>query len=168
MQHLKLFSIRCSLVVVLISMSSCTSNSDDSHTTATTVVPPPPRQVLRIVSKPPPTTVGVATKPPEGADPTKPLLLFNLENGKTFHEGDDVLIDFAVANAKLKGDGGDYRIRYIIDDGQMQWIDRQQPIWLAGWVAGDHTIRLELIGPDGWPYPNGAANIVTRKIVVTK
>jgi hypothetical protein len=167
---LRIFAKGSSLAVS-VAMSSCVATGDASHTTATTVVPPPPRQELRIVVKPPPTTTGVVTKPLDGslhADPRKPLLLVNLKDGQTFHVGDDVLIDFAVANAKLKGDGGDYRVRYIIDDGEMQWIDQPQPLWLAGWLPGDHTIRLELIGPDGWPYQNGTANIVTRKIVVTK
>lgn len=81
--------------------------------------------------------------------------------------GHPVPIDFDVTNAKLKGDGGNFRVRYIVDDGQMQWLDESRPIWLSGWVPGEHMIRLELIGPDGWPYRNGNANIVTRKIWVT-
>ena len=65
-------------------------------------------------------------------DPAKPLLVFNLPNGKTFREGEEVVIDFSLANAKLKGDGGEYRVRYIVDDDEMQWIDR----WEAGRVDG--------------------------------
>ena len=53
-------------------------------------------------------------------DPAKPLLIFNLPDGKTFREGEEVVIDFSLANAKLKGDGGDYRVRYIVDDEEMQ------------------------------------------------
>jgi hypothetical protein len=164
--------VGCSLAIVSISMLSCTSNNDNKHTTATTLVPPPPHQVLRVVSKPQSTTSAVAAlkplDPSLNADPTKPLLRFNLENEKTFHVGEDVLIDFSVSNAKLKGDGGDFRVRYIIDDGEMKWVDKVAPFWLSGWVSGNHTIRLELIGPDDWPYRNGDANIVTREIVVEK
>ena len=101
-------------------------------------------------------------------EPAKPLLIFNLPDGKTFREGEEVVIDFSLANAKLKGDGGDYRVRYIVDDEEMQWIDRWEQIVLTGWTPGKHTIRLELVGPDGWPYHNGDYNIVTRELTVVK
>jgi hypothetical protein len=96
------------------------------------------------------------------------LLIFDLENGSTFHVGVDVPIDFCVTNAKLKGDGGEFRVRYIVDDDEMKWLDTANPISLRGWIPGKHTIRMELIGPDGWPYKNGNANIVTREITVVK
>jgi len=99
-------------------------------------------------------------------DPSKPLLIFNLPNGKTFREGEEVALDFSLANAKLKGDGGDFRVRYIVDDEEMQWIDRWEQVVLTGWLPGKHTIRLELVGPDGWPYKNGDYNVVTREITV--
>ena len=41
-----------------------------------------------------------------------------------------MVIDFSLANAKLKGDGGEYRVRYIVDDEDMQWIDRWEEIVL--------------------------------------
>jgi hypothetical protein len=50
----------------------------------------------------------------------------------------------------------------------MKWIDRWEEIVLTGWIPGKHTIRLELVGPDGWPYRNGDYNIVTREITVVK
>ena len=106
--------------------------------------------------------------PNKQVDPKKPLLIFNLPNGKTFREGEEVVIDFSLANAKLKGDGGDYRVRYIVDDEEMQWIDRWEQVVLTGWTPGKHTIRLELVGPDGWPYRNGDYNVVTRELTVTK
>jgi hypothetical protein len=102
------------------------------------------------------------------ADLNKPLLVFNLPNGKTFSEGDEVVIDFSLANAKLKGDGGDFRVRYFVDDDDMKWIDRWEQVALSGWIPGKHTIRLELVGPDGWPYRNGDYNIVTREITIAK
>ena len=101
-------------------------------------------------------------------DPKKPLLVFNLPNGKTFREGEPVMIDFSLANAKLKGDGGDYRVRYIVDDDEMQWIDAHEELVLTGWTPGKHTIRIELVGPDGWPYRNGDYNVVTRELTVVK
>jgi hypothetical protein len=77
-----------------------------------------------------------------------------------------LVIDFYLSNAKLKGDGGEYRVRYIIDDDDPQWIDKWEPVWLAGWIEGTHTVRLELIGPDGWPFLNGGYNIITREVSV--
>jgi hypothetical protein len=143
----------------------CSSN-DNAHTTATTIVSPPRQQILRIEPR---TARQVAAKPDDPklqVDIQKPLLIFNLPNGKTFREGEEVVIDFSLANAKLKGDGGEYRVRYIVDDDDMRWIDRWEQIALTGWIQGKHTIRLELIGPDGWPYRNGDYNIVTRELTV--
>jgi len=76
------------------------------------------------------------------------------------------MIDFSLSNAKLRVDGDEYRVRYIVDDDDPQWIDKWEPLWLAGWTEGKHTIRLELIGPDGWPVSNGGYNIITREISV--
>ena len=148
------------VVVVLVS-SACSGNGDGSHTTATTFVSPPPRQVLKAESRPAKQVPAL----PDDVETKEPLLIFYLPDGKTFREGEPVVIDFSLANAKLKGDGGDYRVRYIVDDDDMKWIDRSEQLVLTGWIAGKHTIRLELIGPDGWPYRN---NIVTREITVIK
>ena len=102
------------------------------------------------------------------ADPTKPIMIVTSPNRDTFREGEEVVIDFALANAKLKGDGGEYRVRYFVDDDDMQWIDRWEQVALTGWIAGKHTLRIELIGPDGWPYRNGDYGIVTREITIVK
>src|SRR5215213_7743240 len=144
---------------------ACSGNNENSHTTATTFVTPPPRQVLRAESRPAKQTPAKPDDPKLKVDLQKPLLVFNLPNGKTFREGEEVVIDFSLANAKLKGDGGDFRVRYFVDDDEMQWIDRWEQVALSGWVPGKHTIRLELIGPDGWPVPE---NILIREIMVVK
>jgi hypothetical protein len=153
---------------LLLTLASCSANNDNEHTTVTTVVPPPARQVLRIETRP---SKQVPAKPDDlklKVDPSKPLLIFNLENGKTFREGEEVAIDFSLANAKLKGDGGEFRVRYIVDDEEMRWIDRWEEVVLSNWLPGKHTIRLELVGPDGWPYRNGDYNVVTRELTITK
>ena len=158
------------LLVVLLLLSACGGGNESRHTTATTYVQPPPHQVLSVVSAP-----AVQTNTPSnsllddqsiGVDPNKPLLLLNLSNGAVFHVGDVVVLDFVVRNAKLRSEGGDFRLRYIIDDDDARWIDNPQPFGLSGWVPGKHIIRLELIGPDGWPYRNGNQNIITREISV--
>jgi hypothetical protein len=148
--------------------AACASNSDNEHTTATTFVSPPPRQMLRVETRPSQQTPAQPDEANKQVDPKKPLLSFNLPNGKTFREGEPVVIDFSLANAKLKDDGGDYRVRYIVDDDEMKWIDSQEQVVLTGWIPGKHTIRLELIGPDGWPYRNGDYNVVTRELTVMK
>ena len=155
------------IVIVALASFAC-SNNENAHTTATTFVSPPPRQVLRAESRPAKQVPAKPDDPNLKVDLRKPLLIFNLPNGKTFREGEEVVIDFSLANAKLKGDGGDYRVRYIVDDEDMKWIDASEQIVLTGWTPGKHTIRLELIGPDGWPYRNGDYNIVTRELMVTK
>lgn len=156
------------LVTCLVALAACSNNNDNAHTTATTVVAPPARQVLHAEARPAKQVPAKPDDPNLKGDPSRPLLIFNLPNGKTFRVGEEVVIDFSLANAKLKGDGGDYRVRYIVDGDEMHWIDRWEQIVLTGWVPGKHTLRLELIGPDGWPYRNGDYNIVTREFTVVK
>src|SRR4026207_920761 len=160
---------RLSIIILIAVVSfACSNNSDNAHTTATTYVPAPPHQVLHVETRPARQVLAQPDDPKLKVDPKKPLLVFNLPNGKTFREGEAVVIDFSLANAKLKGDGGDYRVRYIVDDDEMQWIDAHEELVLTGWTPGKHTIRIELIGPDGWPYRNGDYNVVTRELTVVK
>ena len=170
MSRLNVYVMRMRLLVlsVVLLCAGCSGNNDDANTTATTVVPPPPRQVLHVASRPASQT---AAKPdPAGGnlDPSRPFLVLNLPNRKTFRTGEEVVIDFSLANAKLRGDGGEYRVRYGVDDDDMQWIDRWEQVVLTGWIPGKHTIRVELVGPDGWPYRNGDYNVVTREIEITR
>jgi hypothetical protein len=143
-------------------LTAACSNNDNSHTTATTYIAPPPHQVLSVIHKEGPGERSAATVDPS-ADQKKPLLIFYLENGKTFRLGDQVPVEFSVSNAKLKSEGGDFRVRYITDDDDMQWLDNAEPFSLRGWTPGKHKIRIELVGPDEWPYKNGNANIATRE-----
>jgi hypothetical protein len=156
------------LLVALLAFSACSGDSDNQHTTATTVVPPPPRQMLRVSTRPAAKTPAKPDDPDLHFNPKQPLLVFNLPNGKTLRENEEVVIDFSLANATLKRDGGEYRVRYIVDDEEMQWIDAQEQVVLTGWLPGKHTIRLELVGPDGWPYRNGDYNVMTRELTVIK
>lgn len=157
-------------IVTLLALVSlaCSGRNDNSHTTATTVVSPPPRQVLRAETRPAKQTTAKPGDPKLKVDPEKPLLIFNIPNGQTFREGEEVVIDFSLANVKLKGDGGDHRVRYFVDDDEMKWIDRWEQVVLTGWTPGIHTIRLELVGPDGWPSRNGDYNVVMREITIVK
>jgi len=156
--------------IILIGISSllltACSNNDNSHTTATTNIAPPPNQVLTVTHK----SRTIPTSSPSvdpSADQKQPLLVVYLENGKTFRLGDEVRVEFSILNAKLRGEGGEFRVRYITDDDEMQWLDTAESFSLAGWTPGKHKIRIELIGPDAWPYKNGNANIVTREFTFT-
>ena len=156
------------IAIIAFASLACSGNNENAHTTATTFVSPPPHQVLRAETRPAKQTPAKPDDPKKRGDTDKPLLIFNLPNGKTFREGEAVAIDFSLANAKLKGDGGEYRVRYIADDDEMKWIDRWEQVVLTGWTPGKHTIRLELVGPDGWPYRNGDYNIETRELTIIK
>lgn len=156
------------IALVVLSVAACAGNNDDRHTTATTVVSPPARQVLRVETRSSSKTPAKPDDPKLKVDPSKPLLIFNLPDGETFREGEAVTIDFSLANAKFKDDGGEYRVRYVVDDEETQWIDRWEQVVLSGWLPGKHTIRLELVGPDGWPYRNGDYNVMTRQLTVIK
>ncbi|HSK74477.1 MAG TPA: hypothetical protein VK892_22440 [Pyrinomonadaceae bacterium] len=102
-------------------------------------------------------------------DKTKPLLTYSRPKGEyKGEEADPIMIDFWLTNAKLVGDGGEYRVRYTIDGAQPQFIDRWQPVWLAGWGAGKRSVKLELVDKQGNPVENGGYNSTTREITVVK
>ncbi len=77
------------------------------------------------------------------------------------------MIDFWLSNAKLVGDGGEYRVRYSVDGGAAKFIDKWQPVWLSGWAAGKHAVKLELVDKNGNMIDNGGYNSTTREITVT-
>ena len=102
-------------------------------------------------------------------DAAKPLLTYSRPKGE--YEGADaenIMIDFWLSNAKLVGDGGDYRVRYSIDGSEAKYIDKWQPIWLSGWSNGKHAVKLELVDKNGNLVDNGGYNSTTREITVTK
>jgi hypothetical protein len=102
-------------------------------------------------------------------DPAKPLLTYSRPKGEyKGAEADPIMIDFWLSSAKLQGDGGQYRVRYIIDNDDPRYIDKWEPIWLSGWTSGKHTVRLELLDKDGKPVDNGGYNTTSREITVTK
>jgi hypothetical protein len=60
----------------------------------------------------PPSTAG-------DVDATKPLLTYSRPKGEyKAQDADPIMIDFWLSGAKLQGDGGEYRVRYIIDDDE--------------------------------------------------
>src|SRR5687767_13776402 len=126
----KSFLVAVAVAGSLLSLSACADN-DNARTTATTVVPPPRRQTVAVVEVPmravPTETttelVGVVIENRPGVDRSKPLLVLLLQNSKTFLFGELVILDFSLLNAKLKGHGGEYRVRYFVDYDDPRWID---------------------------------------------
>ncbi len=101
-------------------------------------------------------------------DAAKPLLTYSRPKGEyTGDDADPIMLDFWLSNARLRDQGGEYRVRYTID-GQSGFIDKWEPIWLTGWINGPHTVKLELIDKDGNVVDNGGYNSTTRDITVTK
>jgi len=102
-------------------------------------------------------------------DKEKPLLTYSRPKGE--YKGADtdaIMIDFWLVNAKLKDGGGDYRVKYSVDGGEAKFIDKWEPIWLTGWTAGKHKIKLELVNKDGNLVDNGGYNSTEREITITK
>src|ERR1041384_1864581 len=123
------------LIITLIAfVSVACSVNENAHTTATTFVSPPPRQALKAEFRIKKHTLAEPDDPKLKVDPNKPLLIFNLPNGKTFREGEEVVIDFSLNHANLKAEGGNYRVRYIVDDDEMKWVDQWDDVVLTGWT----------------------------------
>jgi hypothetical protein len=128
-------------------------------------------------SKTPPSVVptdateGKDMQPSKGGavERAKPLLTYSRPKGEyKGPDADAIMIDFWLSNAKLQGDGGDYRVRYSVDGGEAKYIDKWEPIWLTGWAAGKHTVKLELVDKSGNVVDNGGYNSTSREITVTK
>jgi hypothetical protein len=102
-------------------------------------------------------------------DASKPILTYSRPKGE--YKGPDaeaIMIDFWLTNAKLQGDGGEYRVRYSVDGGEQKFIDKWEPIWLTGWSAGQHKVRLELVDKSGNVVDNGGFNATERTITVVR
>lgn len=99
-------------------------------------------------------------------DLTKPLLTYSRPKGEyAGADADPIMIDFWLVNARL---GTDYRVRYTVDGGAPGFINVWDPIWLTGWTAGKHTVKLELVDNNGQVVENGGYNSTTREINVKK
>ncbi|MCA1613473.1 MAG: hypothetical protein LC800_04805 [Acidobacteria bacterium] len=102
-------------------------------------------------------------------DRAKPLLTYSRPKGEyKGADADAIMIDFWLSNAKLQAEGGDHRVRYTVDGGEPKFIDKWEPIWLTGWAAGAHKVKVELVDKDGNPVDNGGYNSTERTITVVK
>ena len=102
-------------------------------------------------------------------DTKKPLLTYSRPKGEYKNaDADAIMIDFWLSNAKLVNDGGAYRVRWSVDGKEPQFSETWQPIWLTGWTAGEHQLKLELVDKQGNVVTNGDYNATTRKITVVR
>jgi hypothetical protein len=102
-------------------------------------------------------------------DTTKPLLTYSRPKGE--YKGADaeaIMVDFWLSNAKLTGDGGEYRVRLSVDGAEVKMIDKWAPVWFSGWTEGKHTVKLELVDASGNLVDNGGYNSTSREITVAK
>lgn len=102
-------------------------------------------------------------------DLKKPLLTYSRPKGE--YKGADaeaIMVDFWLSNAKLVSDGGEYRVRCVIDDGTPQFIDKWEPVWFSQWALGKHKIVLELVDRNGNLVDNGGYNSTTREFTVAE
>jgi len=137
-------------------MSNVNSNANANSNTNANAAPTPEGKAMQA------STAGTV-------DATKPLLTYSRPKGEyKGAEADPIMIDFWLANAKLTGDGGEFRVRYSVDGGDAKFIEKWAPIWLSGWVAGKHSVKLELVDKAGNVVDNGGYNSTTREITVTK
>jgi hypothetical protein len=93
-----------------------------------------------------------------------PLLTYSRPKG-TYAAGEDsnVLLDFYVSNAML--DSNKYKVKVWIDTTAMPDIVKWQPYYITGLAKGEHTVKLQLIAPDGGVVP-GTYNSPSGKITI--
>jgi hypothetical protein len=93
-----------------------------------------------------------------------PLLTYSRPKG-TYAAGEDsnVLLDFYVSNATL--DTNKYKVKVWVDTTAMPDIVKWQPYYITGLAKGEHTVKLQLIAPDGSVVP-GTYNSPSGKITI--
>lgn len=94
----------------------------------------------------------------------EPLLTYSRPKGD--YKGADaqrILLDFYTANAQLGTDK--YKVVVSIDGQVKDTLTEWVPYFIEGLADGEHTIALQLIGPEGQPVP-GPFNASQQKIRV--
>ncbi|MGH9901559.1 MAG: hypothetical protein ACRD68_07065, partial [Pyrinomonadaceae bacterium] len=138
------------------------ANSNANRNANAAASPSPAASPQREGKDMPPSTAGAVNK-------SQPLLTYSRPKGEyKGTEADAIMIDFWLTNAKLQGDGGEYRVRYSVDGGETKFIDKWEPIWLSGWGAGKRTVKLELVDKSGNVVDNGGYNSTSRDITVVR
>jgi hypothetical protein len=94
----------------------------------------------------------------------QPLLTYSRPKGDyKAEDAKQILLDFYLSNAELGADK--FKVIASIDGQVKDTITEWMPYLIEGLAAGEHTVKLELVGPDGKVVP-GAFNTAERKIKV--
>lgn len=86
----------------------------------------------------------------ELTDLTDPMIFYHLPEGK-YEEGQNILLDFFLANTSLNEKAG-HRVKVTIND--QSWVlDRWQPLSISDLRTGNYQIQLQIINEAGEPIP---------------
>jgi hypothetical protein len=104
----------------------------------------------------------VTTVPANNLD--GPLLTYSRPKGEyAASDTEKVLLDFYITHATLAPDS--YKVKLWIDNTSMPDIVKWQPYFIEGLSHGTHTIKLQLVDPNGAPVP-GSYNNPSMEITV--
>lgn len=132
------------------------------------------------VTKPATTSTGAQmSEPAEGkemkastagnVDSKKPLLTFSRPKGDYKGiEAEAIMIDFWLANAKLVGDGGEYRVLYSINGSAPRLKENWTPLWISGLGVGKHSVEIWLTDRTGKEIDNGGYNRTKREFTISQ
>jgi hypothetical protein len=108
----------------------------------------------------------IGERGPTKFDMGKPYLTYNEPSNQLFLvEDSPILLDFFITNCELTKDG--YKVRLTVDKIATRTLTEWQPYYIYGLTAGQHTVRLELLGPDGNLF-KGPFNDVEQTITIHK
>lgn len=97
-------------------------------------------------------------------DLSKPYITYNEPSDQLYLTKDKpVLLDFYVTNTELSADG--YKVLLTIDGREKRTLTSWQPYYIYGLKKGKHTVRLELVNPQG-AVVSGPFNVAERTITV--
>jgi len=83
-------------------------------------------------------------------DLSKPYLTYNSPEGE-YEINQPILLDFYLTNTQLSQDG--YKVRLTIDGSDKRILTEWVPYFIYGLKKGSHTIKLELLSPQGAVLP---------------
>ena len=113
-------------------------------------------------------TFFIGKKMESKVDFSTPFLTYNEPSNHIYLvEGTPVLLDFLVSNCELSGGTDGHKVRLTIDKKATRTLTSWQPYYLYGLKEGKHTVRLELLDPDG-NLVSGPFNDVEQTITVHK
>jgi len=97
----------------------------------------------------------------------QPLLTYSRPKGEYVgQDAGEIMLDFYISSCVLAPDA--YKVITSIDEKVIDTLRDWTPYKIQGLEEGEHTIRLQLIDPNGNPVVNGDFNDTERTITVKK